>query len=201
MGFNSGFKGLTCTESILHTLLFLQHVATHHTFRHKGVFTDNGPLEGIMITTTKTPWWWYVCCAETCCGTGNVWRIYLLHVKLDIQANLVGYFLCSYRNDYEEYNFGDVLPYILAEVYRHFRGSDVVGLSKMSVEFYQTTRHHIRCNNVHDCWDIRNNHKQEFGQERCKKFHLTIWYSSVKRYGVTAHKTKTLFRNSGIKAV
>ena len=35
----------------------------------------------------------------------------------------------------------------LAEVYRRFRGSDVVGLSKVSVQFYQTTWRHIRCNN------------------------------------------------------
>jgi len=46
--------------------------------------------------------------------------------------------------------FGVVMAYSLAEVYRHFRGSDVVGLSKMSVQFRQTTRHHILCNNMHD---------------------------------------------------
>jgi len=45
-----------------------------------------GPFDSIMITTVKTSWWWHMWCAGTCCRTGTVWRIHLVHVKLVLQT-------------------------------------------------------------------------------------------------------------------
>jgi len=57
--------------------------------------------------------------------------------------------------------FEDVLPYSLAEVYRHFRGSDVVGLSKMLVQFCQITRAHIKIYTITEIFLTTTNRNSE----------------------------------------
>jgi len=66
--------------------------------------------------------------------------------------NLIQYCIaCAHTGmNFKNKTFEVVMPYSLAEMYRHFRGRDVVGLSKMSVQFCQTARRHIRCNNMPD---------------------------------------------------
>jgi len=57
----------------------------HCKFNH---LSYNGPFESFRITNAKNPWWWDVWCTETRWRTDNVWRIYLVHVKLVLQTNM-----------------------------------------------------------------------------------------------------------------